>query len=541
MKRIILFQRIVFAFSLIALLNSGCGPKINDSVEEPLEVINTQTALSVPSATSTPTSLPLPKPETKVPQVILTDGSTKQVDSVCLMTLLPQVGEPSYQPVAEAVTKTLERANIRVMETDQPCDAELFINMSFTPKGDYYTSGNETCYVDTGVVMIGVISLTVNGYSPMGIDLYQSQPLPEKITTCEYSTPYNMVWKGPLIDALSEFWGMQILAYAQGVEEFQGVAVNRLRNLSLRDRYSISSQEINEIIPILLLTLSDGDPASRADSAKILGDIGPESYSAIPFILQNLESEENEYNRNAYFEALREISGIDLGTELDQWEELWNAVELETPVSFDAVLSSTGTRTYREDFALNMNNWEIGKDIDDFGEITREFRDGKYRVSMTSLMDYYASITTIPVISAKDFILTFDVTVIESTFTPGNMHLMLNFREVDGLSGRHYCLNLLDDGSAYLDLWPTENWQDIVTLWSHDPNRLFAFSNGVTNTISIEVNGSTITVFVNGEKVDSVTDTIINDQGTISIGLLLYKTNEKVGIEFDNLIIQEIQ
>ena len=74
MKKIIFIKRIVFAFSLIALLNSGCGPKINASVEEPLEVINTQTAISVPLATSTPTSLPLPKPETKVPQVILTDG-----------------------------------------------------------------------------------------------------------------------------------------------------------------------------------------------------------------------------------------------------------------------------------------------------------------------------------------------------------------------------------------------------------------------------------------------------------------------------------
>jgi hypothetical protein len=197
--------------------------------------------------------------------------------------------------------------------------------------------------------------------------------------------------------------------------------------------------------------------------------------------------------------------------------------------------------SFVEDFSSNVNKWETGEESTDGGTVNRAIVDGQYNISMSANQDYYYVLTSIPVFSGDNFTLTIDATVLDSTVTPGNMSLEISMRQMDGLSGRQYNFILLDDGASWLDLWPNDNSQDVVSLWSQTaPNSSFELQKGLKKTISILMNGSNISATVNGNKIASVTDTTVTGAGGTSLGICLYNTGETVKLALDNLKIQEM-
>ena len=196
---------------------------------------------------------------------------------------------------------------------------------------------------------------------------------------------------------------------------------------------------------------------------------------------------------------------------------------------------------FSDDFSSNVNGWETGEESTDGGTVNRTIVDGQYNISMNSNQDYYYVLTSIPVFSGDNFTLTIDATVLDSTVTPGNMSLELGMRQMDGLSGRQYNFILMDDGASWLDLWPNDNSQDVVSLWSQTaPNSSFELQKGVKKTISIVMDGPNISAAVNGNKIDSVTDTTVTGAGGTSLGICLYNAGETVSLALDNLKIQEM-
>jgi hypothetical protein len=194
-----------------------------------------------------------------------------------------------------------------------------------------------------------------------------------------------------------------------------------------------------------------------------------------------------------------------------------------------------------EDFNSNVNGWETGEESTDGGTVNRAIVDGQYNINMTSNQDYYYVLTSIPVFSGDNFTLTIDATVLDSTVTPGNMTLEISTRQMDGLSGRQYNFILMDDGASWLDLWPDDNSQDVVSLWSQTaPNSLFELEQGVEKSISIVMDGPNISASVDGNPIASVTDTTVTGSGGTSLGICLYKAGETVNIALDNLKIQEM-
>jgi hypothetical protein len=202
--------------------------------------------------------------------------------------------------------------------------------------------------------------------------------------------------------------------------------------------------------------------------------------------------------------------------------------------------ASSGKILFQDDFSSNSKGWDVGIQSDEYGNLNRAITDGQYVMTMTGKQEYYFAINSIPDFSARDFVLSMDVTILESTVGAGNMSLEFSVRETDGVNGRHYAFSLFNDGTSSGDVWPTKNYQDVVALWSHETNSAIALKKGVTNTISLKANGSTFTLYVNGKMIKEVSDTTINETGNISFNLGLDKPNETLTIAFDNLTITAI-
>ena len=196
--------------------------------------------------------------------------------------------------------------------------------------------------------------------------------------------------------------------------------------------------------------------------------------------------------------------------------------------------------SFSDDFSSNANKWLTGDKTTDEGSVNREFSNGKYIISMTSKQDFFYVVTPIPVYRGSNFTLSIDATVLDSTVALGNMTLELSTRQMDGLSGRQYNFILMDDGSSSLDLWPDDNSQDVVSLWSQDANSLIQLDKGVTRTISLVMDGPKISAFVNGQKIDSVADSTVTGAGSISLGICLYNAGDNLTIALDNLRIQDM-
>jgi hypothetical protein len=99
---------------------------------------------------------------------------------------------------------------------------------------------------------------------------------------------------------------------------------------------------------------------------------------------------------------------------------------------------------------------------------------------------------------------------------------------------------LFNDSSSSGEVWPTKDYTSIVEFWSREPNPAINFDKGTTNNISVEANGTKLTLYVNGQLINTVTDATIEDAGEISINIGLNKPNQALTIALDNLTIKSI-
>lgn len=192
---------------------------------------------------------------------------------------------------------------------------------------------------------------------------------------------------------------------------------------------------------------------------------------------------------------------------------------------------------FQDDFSANSNGWETGVDAGDYGTTLREFVDGQYVLTATSSQEYYIILNSIPNFTAQDFVLSLDVTVLESTATSGDFSMEFSLREADGISGRHYSFVFYNDATSYGEVWPTGDYESIIPFWENEPNNAIQLEPGVKNTVRIEAIGTTFSVYVNDQLIKSVTDETIQETGEASINMALNQSSQTVKIAFDNLII----
>ena len=198
-----------------------------------------------------------------------------------------------------------------------------------------------------------------------------------------------------------------------------------------------------------------------------------------------------------------------------------------------------GAVLLKDTFDSNAAGWKVGKTSDASGDQNIQVVDGKYRVDMTAKQDYFFVVSEVPDFSAQDFIFSVDTTILASTATYGNLEFGFTIREADGVAGKRFEFLFHNDGNYDINLWPSSDYQSIKELRKGDLGSV-KLEKGVTNNFAIEANGSTFTLFINGNKIDSFTDATINEAGSMSLWLGLDKSGESATMEFDNLTIRKI-
>jgi len=160
-------------------------------------------------------------------------------------------------------------------------------------------------------------------------------------------------------------------------------------------------------------------------------------------------------------------------------------------------------------------------------------------MTLTSKQDYFYAISSIPNFSAKDFLFSVDATLLDTSATSGDLELGFTLREANGVDGKRYEFLFYNDNTFAINLWPSADPLSIKSLLTGNLGTA-RLEKGATNTFAIQAKGSTFTFYINGNKIDSFTDTTITEAGSISLWLGLLKADQSVTMEFDNLTIQAV-
>jgi hypothetical protein len=190
---------------------------------------------------------------------------------------------------------------------------------------------------------------------------------------------------------------------------------------------------------------------------------------------------------------------------------------------------------FEDDFSANTHDWEEGEESDDLSEGVDDVVDGVYRRSITS-KDDVVSRNAIPDLMLKNFILTVEATLVETSVEPGDAAIDLIFRE-DRRGSNYYDLEFANDGTYRLSLLQKDEWE---TVYNWEVNDAIRLEKGVANTFTLMVKDSEFTIYVNDQYLATITDDSLTEAGEISLALGLYGADENLTVDFDNLVVKEL-
>jgi serine/threonine-protein kinase len=190
-----------------------------------------------------------------------------------------------------------------------------------------------------------------------------------------------------------------------------------------------------------------------------------------------------------------------------------------------------GTATlFWDDFDTDRGHWSLGEFSFTSSDGTRELVDGALRITMVSRKNA-SQWATVPGITAADFRLTIDVTLL--ALSGDYASARFTFRQNDTT---FYHIYFRDD-SYRLQSVVNDNWTALIDWTGHSAIRLIP---GVTNTFTIMVRRNSITLYANGTELTSVSDPSITDGGAITFGFSVPDANQVVTFAYDNLLIESV-
>jgi hypothetical protein len=97
-----------------------------------------------------------------------------------------------------------------------------------------------------------------------------------------------------------------------------------------------------------------------------------------------------------------------------------------------------------------------------------------------------------------------------------------------------YAFEIGNDGLYSVQLYDGE-WKTLKAWSSTD-----AINVGETNELMVIADGTTLTFFVNGEQLTTLEDDTLA-AGTVGLLMDMFEEGESAAVEFDNLVIREIE
>ena len=185
-----------------------------------------------------------------------------------------------------------------------------------------------------------------------------------------------------------------------------------------------------------------------------------------------------------------------------------------TPVLYQ-YRQSLGTLTWTDSLSWPDDRWqEEGSDPSE-GQWCR-FVGGVYQISQPQLGTYYCKDHNDPLYS--NFVFEVNMTIVNGDC--GGMDIRNNDN-----TGQDYIFAICSDGRYYFKKYASNNGSDEATL------RQGNYQGNQSNRIAVEANGGEFDLYVNGQKIDHVSDYGYS-QGTI--GLLAWNNGDATTVTFQN-------
>jgi hypothetical protein len=295
---------VVFAFLGMGAVSCGSSP-----TPSPVP-----SATPLPSPTLDPTITPTPTPVSL--QAPGWEGA--KVETLCLEVeqayslLGSDIEGKGPEPVHEVVERVLSGVGVELAGDECQCDATLSITITGSSLYAHYF-GYGRCY--NGAAVDAELLLSAQRREPLTITTEATVHPPDMIYGCHEEasdTPFHSVWPEALFDGLNQLWGPQVLIQPLG----DGWLYARLA------AFNALVEMGAEAVPALVHGLDHQGFRVRSESARALGRIGPDAIEAVPALIQAMEAE-YYVDREDLVEALKDITGEDLGNLPGPWQEWW--------------------------------------------------------------------------------------------------------------------------------------------------------------------------------------------------------------------------
>ena len=213
------------------------------------------------------------------------------------------------------------------------------------------------------------------------------------------------------------------------------------------------------------------------------------------------------------------------------------ATNTETPT-----LTPTPVLIFRESFLDNSNGWEIAVSRSDYIKdytVSQRIIGGKLEYSMLcgnseSSSIYCKDWLQIPRQSLKNFDLAFDVKITDIPRDNIMLNIGIRFREA---AGAYYEIYYLRDGTV--SLYRSGNGiSDFIAEEIYST----AIKRGLneTNHFRIVAEDSTFIIYANDQEITRQEDGINSSFGNIYLGIWVNDRGSTGKVEFDNILIQEV-
>ncbi len=194
----------------------------------------------------------------------------------------------------------------------------------------------------------------------------------------------------------------------------------------------------------------------------------------------------------------------------------------------------TGNILFDDEFDSNKNGWATGERSSDASDANWSIDDGRYQLFMTS-HSTASRWSYVPKLTVKDFSLSFNATVVESSgnFSSGHPAVRVTFRENDD---KYYRVNFDNDAFRIQFV----DGETTTTLVDWTKSNSINLEPGITNAFMITVKGATFSIFANNQLIATVNDDFVTNSGRITIGAALFDANQELTIAFDDLIVRTV-
>jgi hypothetical protein len=191
----------------------------------------------------------------------------------------------------------------------------------------------------------------------------------EKCSQGPRDAPFDRAWQEGFLEALTKFWpdsnvsltalessgdrqlqleGLKFFAWRSdgphpravpsvialiesAYQEQQPAETAREATSAWENSFIRLNPYAGELVTPLCRFLQNPSPSVRSIGAYVLRSIGPAAIDAVPFLVSSLrEAVASEERHESYVEALKSLTGQDLGSDAERWQQWWEAQQAAT-------------------------------------------------------------------------------------------------------------------------------------------------------------------------------------------------------------------